>query len=91
MTVKRTEKEPFEWDTEIYMGSLATAEKQRITVNLCKKDDKSYINIVKLIKVKENFKPVRGIAISYHAAQQVAAMLNRAFNEGKLLGFDKLK
>lgn len=92
VTNKRSSEKPtFSWDTEIHIGTLATREKQRIAVNLCKKDGKGYINIVKLIKTKEDFKPTRGIAIPYNSAQQIGALIQRAFAQGKLFEFDKLE
>ena len=86
---KKTEKEPFYWDEEILIASTMVSEKQQMTVRLCKKNDKGYITLVKNIKTKTGMKPVKGFTIPYHSAQQISALINRAYNEGNKMQFDK--
>lgn len=92
MTVKKTTtarnaKPAFVWDEETLIGSLMSSEKQKVSVYLCKKDTKGYISVVKAVKLKTGFKPTKGFAIPYHSAQQISALINRAFKEGQKMNY----
>lgn len=92
MTTKKTPtarnaKPAFVWDEETLIGSLMSSEKQKVSVYLCKKNTKGYISVVKAVKLETGFKPTKGFAIPYHSAQQISALINRAFNEGQKMNY----
>ena len=76
-------KPPFSWDNEIFIGSVLTGENTKINVNFAQKNNKGYINIVKLFRKGNKFIPTKGIALPYDAGQQISVLIDRAIKEGQ--------
>lgn len=89
-TTKKTNSniQPF-WDFTMLIGYINTDDLHKTSVSLCEKDGKNYVSITKLIRTQSdpNFKPRGGTAIPYQSAQQVAALLEKAFKEGHKIGW----
>lgn len=77
------------WDSEMLIGYINSDELHKTSISLCEKDDKKFVSITKMVRTQNNptFKPTGGTAIPYQTVQQVQALLGKAIDEGRKLGW----
>lgn len=82
-----TKKHQLEWVEEMFIGSILITPMKRIDVTLCKKDRKEYITVM---KNKNSYRNIKGLAINFYSAQQVSSLIIRVFKEDQSLVYNNL-
>lgn len=75
------------WEQEMLIGYINATPTRKTCVYICEKDGNHYVNLTAMYCTKKDptWKHKSAFSIPFQSAQQVAALMSRAVNEGQKL------